>query len=221
GLHAYLGRLYDSADVARGDTHVAVLPYDFWQSLTGGDAAVIGRTLHLDDADFRVIGVLPPSFDFPQGTQLWTPQPPVPGFDDPDNRCCKYVTTIARVRADVNVARLAGALAAEQRAWEEKFPKIYASQGNGGATVHRQSLTTVGIAELLAGSLRPIVMLLVGAVGFILLIACSNVASLQLVRTAAQAREIAVRSALGASRGRIVRQVAVETSIIAVVSGVL
>jgi predicted permease len=219
GFHPYLGRFYDSSDVARGDTHVAVLTYEFWQSLTGGDEKVLGRALHLDGSDYRVIGVLPPAVDFPRGTQLWTPQPPFPGFDDPNNRCCKYLTTLARVRNDVTDAHLAAALAAQQIAWQDRYPRIYSSQGNGGEKIHQQTLTMIGIAESLAGPLRPILLLLIGATGFVLLIACANVASLQLVRTALRAREIAVRSALGASRGRIARQVGLEAALIAGVSG--
>lgn len=221
GFQPFLGRFYDSSDVASGDTHVAVLTYEFWQSLSGGDEKIVGRPLHLDGADYRVIGVLPPAVDFPHGTQLWTPQPPVPGFDDPNNRCCKYLTTVARVRDDVSKAHLAAALAAQQVAWQERYPKIYASQSNGGEKVHQQTLTTIGIADSLAGPLRPILLLLIGATGFILLIACANVASLQLVRMALRAREIAVRSALGASSGRIVRHVGLEAAIIAGLGGAL
>lgn len=219
GIRPYLGRFYDSTDVRRGNTHVAVLTYDYWRAFTGGDRKAIGRRLQLDDSTYRVIGVLPPGFRYPEDADLWTPQPLVPGLDARDNRCCKLLTTIGRLRPGVTAPQLRSQLAAEMNDWHEQFPAIYELQQNAGS--ERQTLTTLPLRESLAGQLRPILLLLVGGVAFVLLIACANLASLQLVRTTGHAREIAIRVALGAHRRRIVARLALESLVLAVSGGAL
>jgi putative ABC transport system permease protein len=219
GVRPYAGRFYTSQNIEGGDKHVVVLSYDFWQMLTGGDPASIGKTLRLDGQTYTLIGVLPPGLQYPLSVQLWTPQPPFPGFDARTNRCCRMVTTVARLRAGVQLDHVRAELAAQMAAWRRESPQVYAIQSGAGS--HAQSMTAIPLANALAGSLRPILFLLLGAAAFVLLIACANVASLHLVRTIGRSREIAVRSAIGASRATIAGHSFVESFLIAAAAGVL
>lgn len=218
GAKPLLGRLYDTTE-ARRDKRVVVISNAFWHSAFAGDRQVIGQRLELDDSLFTVIGVLPPSFDFPRGTEMWTPHPPFAGFDQRDNRCCEVATAIARIRSTVRPAQVAAALTAELHSWEEHYPEVYAIRGAVGN--HARSIQAVPLAQSLSGQLRPIVLALAIAVGLLLLIACLNVACLALVRTISHAGDFAVRVALGASRTGLLRGVAVECAYLAAIGGAI
>jgi putative ABC transport system permease protein len=218
GVHPFLGRLFDSTD-ARGNDRVVVLSYGFWRALTGGDRAVIGRTMQLDGGSYSIVGVMPEGFEFPRATQLWTPHPAMLGFNDRNNHCCKTVSAVARVRRGIEPARVGASLAAMMGAWREKFPEVYAMQSGAGA--HAQTLTFAPLAAQMAGQLRPILIVLAAAVGLLLLIACANVASLQLMRGATRARETALRVALGASPRSVAGRVAVESLVIGLAGALL
>src|SRR5713226_5382681 len=210
-IRPYLGRFYTPRDVESGNAHVVVLSHDFWRQLTGGDRSAIGTTLQLDDQSYEVVGVLPPGFRYPRGVQIWTPQPLAP-FLGRGERCCLVVPTIARPHPGVSLPKLRAELAVAMAGWQLRLPQFYPSQ-------NPQRLVARSFVEALAGQLRPILLLLIGAGGFVLVIACANVASLQLVRTVIRSKEIAVRAALGAGRPAIVRQLATETLLLAVTGG--
>lgn len=213
-----LGRLYDRT-AARGDTRILVISNEFWHSAFAADPQVVDRRVQLDDSLFTIIGVLPPGFDFPRGTQAWTPHPSFFGFDQRDNRCCEVATAVARVRADVSPARLAAALTAQMHAWEEHYPRVYAVRGS--VDNHARTIEAVPLAYALSGRLRPIISAVTVAVALLLLIACLNVACLALVRTMSHSGDMAVRVALGASSGTMVRGVAAECAYLAGIGGAI
>ena len=197
---------------------VAVLTYDFWRAATGADRTVIGRVLRLNDSSFTVIGVLPPGFRYPQRVDLWTPHPFYPGLDSRTTRPYKLLITLARLRPGVTAAQLRHQLDAQTRSWRERFPDFYAPRQSANPPL--EVISAMTLQEAVAGQLRPVVLLVVGAAGLILLIACANIGSLLLVRTTGRSREIAIRSALGASRSAIVRDVVLDAAVLASVGAV-
>jgi putative ABC transport system permease protein len=214
-VRPYLGRFYDSTYVANGNTRVVVLSYGFWRDFTGQDPAVVGTTIQLDNESYEVVGVGPPGFQYPQDVQLWTPQPIQMAsqlFHRERGRCCLLVRTIARLQSGIEPARVRAELAIAKQTWVEQFPKTYYT---------KEILRVSPFINVFAGQLRPILFLLLGATGFVLLIACANVASLQLVRAVTRRKELAVRVALGSSRGAIIRYVATEGLLVATAGGVL
>jgi len=206
GAVPYLGRFY-RPDESENDQHrVAVLSYEFWQEL-GGDKSIVGKRMELSGASFEVVGVMQPGFRYPLGTQLWIPFPFI--GDNKENHGRMYMNAVARVRPGIANAQLHAALDAV----DAKF-----HTGDGSANYY---FTTRPFVSVLAGDLRPALLALLGAVGLVLLIACANVASLQLVHGAARTREMAVRSALGADRGTIIRQLLVENFVLSIGGGLL
>jgi putative ABC transport system permease protein len=216
GIPAYLGRLYTSDDERRGATSVVVLSYDLWRALTGGDVGAIGRTLRLNDSSYTLIGVLPPGFEYPLGAQLWTPKPLDIYLDRraTDNmlHAGSIVPTIARMKRGVTLPRVQSELVAAMSGWAARQPQYYGERAP-------RPIEARAFVATWAGQLRPILVLLIGAVALVLVIACANVGSLQLLRTTGRAREIAVRMALGGSRAAIIRQFAIETLLLTVGGG--
>src|SRR5262249_49322852 len=156
-----------------------------------------GRKIVLNEQPYEVIGVLPRGFAYPRASEIWVPMP----SNDPQWRPASVLVTLARLRRGVTVARAEVAL----RAFAE---------GSGTPKGWGMTFVTEPVIEYLAGKLRPVLLVLMGAVGFVLLIACTNVASLQLVRATTRAQEMAVRTALGAGRWRLVRLALVESAAI-------
>lgn len=218
GIRPHLGRLYSSDDERRGATSVVVLSFELWRDLTGSDVHAIGNTLMLNDSSFTILGVTPPGFVYPLGTQLWTPKTLDIFLDRHATRDMQHagaiIPTVARMRGGMTLPRLQSDLAAALHEWGEQEPQYY-------KTRVARPIEARGFVAVWAGQLRPILVALIGAVSLVLLIACANVGSLQLLRTTARAREIAVRMALGGSRAAIVRQFAIETLLLAVCGGTL
>lgn len=200
---ARMGRVYGADDSEPGRSAVAVVSHRFWQSAGGGASNLIGRTLVLSDRSYEVIGVMPPGAEYPKSADIWAPLP----SNDPTWRPSSVLVTIARRRSDVALPRVEGELRTYADSW--KTPK------NFGMTIVTQPLI-----EYLAGTLRPVLLVLFGAVGMVLLIACTNVASLQLVRATARAKEVALRTALGAGRGVLIRRQLTESLLLAAAGGV-
>jgi len=206
GVIPHRGRLYRPDESENGNHLVAVLAYDFWREL-GADSTIVGRKLTLNGEQYEVIGVMQPDFRYPRGTQLWTPFALTP--ETRQNRGRMYMTAVARLRPGISQEQLDARLDAHMR---ELYPNTERSD---------RFLSSQGFVSVYAGQLEPALVVLLAAVGFVLLIACANIASLQLVHGSARAREMAVRAALGAGRWVIVRQLLVENLVLSVCGGVL
>ena len=213
GANAMLGRTFLDEEGQPGNDRVAVLSRAFWQRHFGGSPGVIGRKIQLDAQPYTVVGVMPAEFDFPPSGRIdvWTPL----SFDPNDAH-----GRSRKARSLSVVGRLADGMPQEQAQREmtviaSRLATTYPDSNTGwGARV-------VAAQQQLVTTVKPALMLITGAVGFLLLIVCANVANLILARLSSRRMELAVRAALGAGRWQLVRQVLVETFVLAVTGGVL
>ena len=212
-VRPFLGRFYRPEASNDLGTRVAVASYGFWQQVLGGDEHALGRSLELDGVKFEIVGVLPADFQYPRGVQLYTPFLLDPAWLTLERRNSLNMTVIARPRDGLSAEQLATGLRMEVRRWHDRFP--------GYDTAGQFVLHATPFVAYLAGDLRGVLLALMGAVALVLLIACANVGSLQLVLAARRAKEIAVRAALGAGRATIVRWLLVESLVLAVAGGAL
>jgi putative ABC transport system permease protein len=205
---AMLGRPVLPADDHEGAHHVVVLSHRLWVERFGSDPSVLGRTVILTGVPHRIVGVMPTGFRFPDGVELWTPlayEPPFP----PSLRRSVWFRTVGRLRPGVT-ARQAGL---EMAAIAQRLARRYPDTNEG------RSVAVVSLLEHTVGGVRPALLMLLGAAGLVLLVACVNVANLMLVRAVGRRQEISLRAALGASRGRIVRQLGMESLVFQILGG--
>jgi len=202
-----LGRGFLPEENQPGRGQVVLLGHDFWRTRLGGDPDVVGRTVALDGQAFLVAGVMGPEFRFPDEARVWVPL----AWTDAERavRGIHDFLVIGRLNPGVEVGRAQAELDTISTRLERQYPED--DKGWGAAVVN--------LREQIVGDVRPALMVLLGAVAFVLLIACANVANLVLARTLGRSKEIAIRSALGASRARVLRQVLSETLLLAVAGG--
>ncbi|MFL6207328.1 MAG: ABC transporter permease [Pyrinomonadaceae bacterium] len=204
--NAIKGRALQAQDQAKGQTDVVVLSYAIWQRKFGADPNITGRQVLIGNTSTTVVGVMPQGFDFPQQTEVWFPFVIDPAGERRDNR---YMNVVARLKPNVTLAQAQ----TQMDTINQRLAGEYNETNNGWRT----RLTS--LHEFTVGAVRPSLLILLGAVAFVLLIACANVANLLLARATARQKEIAVRTALGASRLRIVRQLLTESVLLSVIGG--
>jgi putative ABC transport system permease protein len=204
GVEPLLGRLFAKGEDREGADHEAVLSYALWQRRFGGDRAVLGKPIKLDGEAYTVVGVMPSTFKFAPfwatHTELWVPNALEATMHE---RGGNHLRVFARLKPDVTLARARADMATVTGRLEKEYPA-----SNRNVVVRPLKENVVGNVE------TPLLMML-GAVGFVLLIACANVAHLELARTADRQREIAVRAALGASKLRLMAQFLTESLLLA------
>jgi len=199
----FLGRTFTAQDFEPGGEQTLILSYGLWQRRFGGDPAIVGRSVMVNRKPFMVAGVMPRGFAFPEPRyQLWTPLPARPTPDGPPiNRASHYLRVVARLAPGISREQAQGEMTAIAAALATEHPDT-----NEGLGVH-----VVGLTEDTVGAVRTALLVLLGAVGFVTLIACTNVTNLLLARATGRGREVAICAALGAGRLRLVRQFLVET----------
>jgi putative ABC transport system permease protein len=209
GVEPIIGRAFQPGEDSPGADNVVLLSYGLWQRRFGGDSAVVGESLTLNGSPYTVIGVLPPNFQFAPrgGAEMWTPF--VPSATQLSRRYMHGTNVIGRLKPGVSIEQAT----AEMRLIGERIVAQHAESHTG------TGIQLVPLHEEIVGGVRPILLALLCAVGFVLLIVCANIAGLTLVRAAGRAPEIAIRMALGATRARVTRQLLTESIMLAVIGG--
>ena len=208
GVQPAAGRLFLPEESQPGGRAVAVVSYGFWQRLLGGKTDLTNVTLNVFDQSFAVVGVMPPAFGFPKDTEVWIPREMFPAQT---SRTAHNWSVIGRVPAGVPLEQATAEVSAIGKQLREQY----------GTQTDAADFALVPLQEYLVGKVRSGLLILLGAVGFLLLIACANVANLMLAQVTARQKELAVRAALGATRFRLARQFITESLLLASISGAL
>ncbi|HYG62094.1 MAG TPA: ABC transporter permease, partial [Thermoanaerobaculia bacterium] len=207
GAPMVVGRDFTAEEDRPGAGRVAILSEGLWRRLFASDPQILGRTLRLSGEPYTVVGVAPAVVDLPNDSQLWVP---LASEFLPEDRGAHSVRVLGRLKPGVSLERAQAEMSAIAARLERQYPE---NEGWGALVMP--------LRESLVQNIRPILLILLGAVSFVLLIACANVANLLLARVAAREREIAVRTALGAGRWRLMRQMLTESAVLFLGGGLL
>jgi putative ABC transport system permease protein len=206
GVRPLLGRTFTADEERPGAPLVVVLGHGLWQRRFGSDSSLIGKTIRLDRKAFTVVGIMPPRFAYPARAELWAT---LAIDDEYEARAARHMNGLGRLKPGATLAAATDDLLAAQRQLSRVYPENYAERG----------VRLIPLAEHLVGNVRGTLSVLAGAVTLVLLVACVNVANLQVARGSARRREIAIRRALGASKVRVARQLLIEAMLLFTAAG--
>ncbi|HVF70662.1 MAG TPA: ABC transporter permease [Chthoniobacterales bacterium] len=207
GVQPMLGRTFVPEDDKPGTISVAIISHGLWKRRFGSDPAITGKEVQISSRPITVIGVMPPGFEFPEQTQIWVTSAVSVAEEPRDNRSW---SAIARLNPDVDLAQAQTRISGVNARLAKEFHETNKGWDTNLSPLH----------ERLVREVKPSLLALLGAVGFVLLIACANVANLLLARSAARQKEIAIRAAMGASRSRVLRQMLTESILLSAIGGI-
>lgn len=208
GVPPALGRAFTVDDEKEGNDNIVIIGHGLWQRRFGGDPKVIGQTIHLSGRARQIVGIMPAGFQFPPTRELW--EPLAPSAQARANRGNFWLYTVGRMKPGVTPDRAHADMATISARLEKEYPD--ANQGYGA--------NVKPLHQYIVGEVRPALLVLWGAVLFLLLITCANIANLLLARAGARGKEMAVRAALGAGSFRLIRQLLIESLLLAALGGV-
>jgi predicted permease len=209
GQKPLLGRDFSAGEDSRQAAPVAILGYTIWKNRYGSDPNVLGRTVRINEVATTVIGVMPSGMQFPRNNDLWLPLVPT---DNSEKRESRGLSVFGRLSGGATKAEAQTEMDQLSKTLEKEYPK---SNAGIGALVQTYTDSENG------GSIRTVFLALLGAVVFVLLIGCANVANLLLARSVSRSKEISIRTALGASRWRVIRQLLIESVLLGVIGGAI
>ncbi|MEN3368362.1 MAG: hypothetical protein V7609_505 [Verrucomicrobiota bacterium] len=214
GVEPALGRKFLPEENDQGKTRIVILSHALWQRRFGGDPKIIGQQIVVNGNPHTIVGVMPAGFQDPvpaarKAVQIWLPLTITDGMRN--SRRGDFLYVVARLKSGISIDQARAEMKAIAARLEKQYPDTNTAWG----------VTVQSLHETLTGDIRPALLLLLGAVAFLLLIACANVANLLLARASSRQREISIRAALGASRWRVVRQLLTENTLLSLAGGAL